>query len=282
MDCNESREQISAYIDHELTPAAAADIAAHLASCDACRQQRDNLLQLRATVRANATNFTAPASLRANILDDIRTSRRPPGKSSQAGITGGRTIAGWLPAFSTRQWARINLGIAGICSLAFVAMLSLYLQTPSATDLLQQEIIAAHYRSLQVDHLADVASSDQHTVKPWFSGKLDYSPPVTDLAPQGFALIGGRLDYLDRRPVAGLAYRHGKHLLNLFVWPDEPGFRVRQELSSVHGFLLLSWTHAGMAYTAISDMNSHDLLEFKNLLLAQSDKEEKEPASASR
>lgn len=277
MDCNESQEHMSAYLDDELAPAAAANISAHIASCAACRQQHENLMQLRAMVRANATSFVAPSSLRANILGDSR--RRPRGTS---GTSGRRTIATWLPVFGTPQWARINLGIASICALAFVAMLSLYLQTPSRTDLLQQEIIAAHYRSLQVDHLADVASSDQHTVKPWFSGKLDYSPPVTDFAAQGFALIGGRLDYLNRRPVAGLAYRHGKHLLNLFVWPDEPGAHVRQELSSVHGFQLLSWTQAGMAYTAISDMNAHDLLEFKNLLLAQTDKEQKEPASASK
>ena len=276
MDCNESQEHMSAYIDRELAPATAASIAVHLATCSACRQQHDALLQQRAAVRTNATRFAAPTSLRASILGDIRSSRR------QAAPAGNRSITGWLSAFGPRQWARINLGIAGICSLAFVAMLSLYLQTPSATDLLQQEIIAAHYRSLQVDHLADVASSDQHTVKPWFSGKLDYSPPVTDLATQGYALIGGRLDYLNRRPVAGLAYRHGKHLLNLFVWPDEPGFRVRPELTSLHGFQLLSWTHAGMVYTAISDMNAHDLLAFRDLLLTQSDNDVKEPASTTR
>jgi anti-sigma factor RsiW len=119
------------------------------------------------------------------------------------------------------------------------------------------------------DHLADVASSDQHTVKPWFSGKLDFSPTVVDFAQQGFPLIGGRLDYLNQRPVAALAYRHRQHVVNLFVWPDKTRRDAPQQIVSRQGYQLIHWTEAGMCYWVISDMNIQDLSEFKRLLVTQ-------------
>jgi anti-sigma factor (TIGR02949 family) len=255
MDCKESQNLMSAFLDEELDPSAAAHFAAHLAACEACSKAYKQLAALRATVRAGAVNYTAPAALRARILNDMNTVA----PLRKAGIFS--RFGGW-------PWARINFGAASLASVAFAVTLAFYIQAPSEADFLDQEIVATHFRSLQADHLADVASSDQHTVKPWFSGKLDYSPPVVDLAQEGFALIGGRLDYLNQRPVAGLAYRHGKHLVNLFVWPDEAKGDTAGKMSAVRGFQLLRWSHGGMAYTAVSDMNAHELQAFQQLLIA--------------
>jgi anti-sigma factor RsiW len=271
MDCNESQKLMSAYLDGELEPSAATDYAAHLASCAACQGEYTRLVDLQTSVKVHAACFAAPAALRNRILSDLDAGRASRSiADATTGIKGGRlfdVFGGRL--FSDKLWGQIKLGIAGVSSVAFAAMLALYLQVPSATDRLNQEIVAAHYRSLQVDHLADVASTDQHTVKPWFSGKLDFSPPVVDLAQQGYTLIGGRLDYVNQHSVAGLAYRRGKHLINLFVWPEESGRDVSAKMTSIHGFHLLRWSHGGMTYTAISDMDEHELAEFQALLAAQ-------------
>jgi anti-sigma factor RsiW len=119
-------------------------------------------------------------------------------------------------------------------------------------------------RSLQATHITDVPSSDRHTVKPWFAGKLDYSPPVKDLAADGFPLVGGRLDYLDGRPVAALVYHRGGHTINLFVWPS-PG-ETAERLSTARGFHTVRWTRGGMTYWAVSDLNENDLSRFVSLL----------------
>jgi anti-sigma factor RsiW len=116
------------------------------------------------------------------------------------------------------------------------------------------------------NHLADVASTDRHTVKPWFNGRLDYSPPVADLAAQGYPLVGGRLDYIDRKPVAALIYRHNQHPINLFLWPvanvaDQPPSALEKR-----GYNMLRWAHAGTVYWAVSDVNAADLVAFRELL----------------
>ena len=151
---------------------------------------------------------------------------------------------------------------AGACAL-FLAV-GLYLGGFGADDPFADEVIAAHVRSLMVDHASDVASSDRHTVKPWFAGKLDYAPPVVDLTAQGFALVGGRLDYLERRPVAALVYRHRQHLINLFVSPAKGNESPRT--ISRQGFHLLRWTSRGMNFRAVSDLNPEDLANFKAML----------------
>jgi len=125
-----------------------------------------------------------------------------------------------------------------------------------------QDVIAGHVRSLMANHLTDVLSADQHTVKPWFEGHVDFAPPVPDLTAQGFPLVGGRLDYLDKRPVAALVYRRQQHAINLFVWPALPG--VTQPASTVthHGYNLVQWTIAGMTYWAVSTLNAQEMEVF--------------------
>lgn len=251
MDCKEAQDLMSAYIDDELDASNVTRYAAHLAVCATCTHAYEQLLNMRTMLKANITSYRTPSHLRHRIQADLNRD-----KSRRAKI-------------SKLPWAWINFGVATACSVAFSFTLALYLTAPSEADRLDQEIIASHYRSLLANHLADIASSDQHTVKPWFSGKLDFSPPVYDLAQQGFPLVGGRLDYVNQRPVAALAYRHRQHLVNLFVWPDKAQRNTALQITSKQGFQLLHWTRAGMAYWTISDMSARELSDFQTILLAQ-------------
>ncbi len=137
---------------------------------------------------------------------------------------------------------------------------------PSSNELLIQEVVSGHVRSMMVGHLSDVASTDQHTVKPWFEGKLDFSPSVKDLAQNDFPLVGGRLDYIASRPVAALNYRHGKHVINVFEWPASQVSDSPPKLITRRGYQLYRWTKNGMNYWAISDLNAADLQRFVEFL----------------
>lgn len=255
MDCKESESLMAAYVDDELDSSSAIRYAAHLAECPACTDAYRQMLELHNTIKTHGIRYTAPSHLRHRIQTALPRPA-PSGKKATK-----------LP------WAWINFGVATACTFAFALTFSLYMAVPSEEDQAEQEVVASHARSLMVNHLADVASTDQHTVKPWFSDKLDFSPTVYDFAPEGFALIGGRLDYLNQRPVAALAYQHRKHVLNLFVWPDKIHSNVPPQTTSRRGYQLIHWTQSGMRYWLISDMNAQDLGEFKRLLIAQIEKE---------
>jgi anti-sigma factor RsiW len=141
------------------------------------------------------------------------------------------------------------------------------LQTRSEDAVLTQALVASHVRSQMLpSHQFDVASSDAHTVKPWFEGKLDFSPPVKDLAGQGFPLVGGRLDYLQNRAVAALVYRRRKHSINLFIWPSPSRDEASEKKSTRQGFHMIQWTRSGMTFSAISDLNEGELQEFVRLI----------------
>jgi anti-sigma factor RsiW len=161
----------------------------------------------------------------------------------------------WLAAASVL----IGIGLAG-------AGMTLILRTPSADDQMIVEVAAGHARSLLADHLFDVASSDQHTVKPWFQGKIDFSPPVKDLKEQGFVLTGGRLDYIDGHTAAALIYRRRQHVINLFIWPANDAADSAVRTLSRRGYQMSHWVAAGLNFWAVSDLNADELKEFARLV----------------
>ena len=191
-------------------------------------------------IRREATYHAAPGHLRGRILASLP--REP----------------------AARRWKPWGFASGLAAAFAILAATGIYVLSPGADQRLAEEIVGAHVRSLMVDHAFDVASSDSHTVKPWFAGKLDFSPPVVDLTAQGFALLGGRLDYIDRRPVAALVYRHRQHLINLFILPAARDARPRT--LERQGFHLAAWGQAGMTWWAVSDLNAQELSEFRTVL----------------
>ncbi len=252
MDCTQAQELLPAYADGELDAATALQLERHLAGCAQCSAALATTRALSGAIAQHATRHKAPEYLKHRIHAALLAEQPLRRRSARA----------W-------PWAWINLGAAGTATAAFAVTLSLYLAQPSASERLDQDLVASHFRSLMPDHLADVASTDQHTVKPWFAGKLDFSPPVYDLVQQGFPLIGGRLDYLEQRPVAALVYQHRKHIINLYVWPQRDGRDAQPRAASRQGFQLLRWNQGGMEFSAVSDMNGQELAEFSQLLRAK-------------
>jgi anti-sigma factor RsiW len=235
------------YVDGELDLARSLEAEGHLRECTACSRAVQERQRLSAAIRSGALYHAAPAGLRNRVLSSVRNA----GKEA--------------PAARVTPW----LHYAALAAV-FVLAWGLWRARPSSPgeDLLLQEVVAGHVRSLMASHLMDVVSTDQHTVKPWFNGRLDFAPPVEDLADQGFPLIGGRLDYLDNRPVAALVYRRRQHCINLFLWPSAQESE-RATPAAVRGYHLVRWTQAGMRCWAVSDLNSRELQAFVQRLQAR-------------
>jgi anti-sigma factor (TIGR02949 family) len=243
VDCHEVEGLLDAYLDRELAQAEAATVRGHVDTCAACRQRLANAEAVGRTIR-RAPYYQAPAALRARLT---RTSARS------------RAV---LPLAA---WAAAVVMIASVTgSIWFVR--SAGRATSDSVNAVAQEVVSSHVRALMGDHLFDVQSTDQHTVKPWFLGKLDFSPPVTDLAPIGFPLTGGRLDYVAGHPVAALVYTSAQHTINVFVWPEAADDARATDTWAIRGFHVRHWTHAGMSYWAVSDVNDTALDQFVRAL----------------
>ena len=199
--------------------------------------------ELSAIIKMQAERHAAPAGLRDRIVTAIRQADAPARQESK--------FRGW------RQW--LNLGAAFAMGVFASVTVVYFLLTVSAQERLAQEVVASHVRSLMAAHLADVASSDRHTVKPWFSGKLDFSPPVHDLTQAGFPLVGGRLDYVGGRPAAALVYRHRQHTINVFVWPRDARSPTPPAAIEAQGFNVTGWENKAMQFWLVSDLNVGDL-----------------------
>ncbi|HTN66205.1 MAG TPA: anti-sigma factor [Burkholderiaceae bacterium] len=249
MDHRQILELLPAYVDQELGISETVAVERHLGDCAECQQAYAEQSVLSARLKKEASYFLPPAGLAGRIQAAL-----PRADSGAA-----------RPKWQGFKWFSAAAAVALL--LAVVWNIGLYSSQPSARERLVEEVVASHVRSLQVDHLADVASSDRHTVKPWFNGKLDFSPPVVDLAPQGFALEGGRLDYLDGRPVAALIYRHDRHPINLYAWPSADKDAAIQ-LQTSQGYHLAHWAGNGMSYWAISDLAANELDQFAAALRA--------------
>lgn len=260
MNCEEARGLLPAYGDGELDLPHALALERHLDGCPACaamlRQQRALSQAMR-----SVPYHRAPDALRARLRAQL-----PLEPAAPAATIAPPTVTA-SPSYPRRRrdWSRWAMPIAA--SLALAVGLNVMLTTQRADGVLRDELVAGHVRSLQAEHLSDVASSDQHTVKPWFSGKLDYSPPVRDLAQQEFPLLGGRLDYIEHRQVAALIYHHRKHTINLYIWPAKDGDEAPTSHGS-EGYTLVHWCREGMEYWAVSDLNAEELRHFADLQIA--------------
>jgi anti-sigma factor RsiW len=266
MNCEEATKLMDGYLDGELDPITSQTIEQHLRECRNCEQAYKTHGSLIRALGNAAPYYKAPAELRERIQASLREEiaerpvrnvapdRQPlfPGRQPEP-----RTIL-WETSWN---W----LALAAAIVLAAIIALTLVprLQRPEADQFLATQLIASHVRSLMANHLTDVASSDQHTVKPWLDVKLDFAAPVVDLSGEGFPLLGGRLDYLDNRPVAALIYQRRKHFINLFVWPVEANATKGTETISRQGYQLLHWVNSDFNYWAVSDVNANDLQTFK-------------------
>jgi anti-sigma factor (TIGR02949 family) len=248
MSCEEVRQFLDAYMDGELDLVNTLALERHLQDCDRCRFEDSRQQELRRSIQVHTPYFKAPEGLRVRILTQIRGTR-----DRETSSPGARTWPSW-------GWSAMAAGIA-VLVLISATLLAIILKHPSPNQLIADQVVASHIRSLMVDHLNDVTSSDQHTVKPWFSGKLDFAPTVKDLGPNDFPLIGGRLDYLDGKPVAAIVYKRHQHTINLFLWPSPT--RTSKIMSYyIKGYNLIHWNQANMTYWAISDLNLQELTDF--------------------
>jgi anti-sigma factor RsiW len=249
MNCQETHTLLHGYADRELDLVKTLEIDQHLQDCPGCAQAHADLQAVRAAVKAGAPYFEAPPELYGRIRELVRP-------TSQTRATSTRFSWRWL-------------GVAASLALAALAGWGVerFLMAPSSASTLTQELVASHIRSQMEGHKpVDVESSDLHTVKPWFDGRVDFSPPVPDLSGQGFTLLGGRLDYLDNQPVAVLVYQRRKHLINLFIWKSEPAAQAGSTKLNRQGFNLVNWSQSGMTYWAVSNLNEAELEEFGRLV----------------
>jgi anti-sigma factor RsiW len=246
VSCVEVLDLIGPLVDGELDLRSCAEVERHLAGCAGCSAERDSLLALRELVRARLPVHEPPQGMEARLLRTVLQAER-----------------------SRPERRRWRLAPALLLPLAAAAALALWVRPPGQPAAPGAEpnpaaVFEAHLRSLQAAHLTDVRSSDRHTVKPWFEGKLDYAMPVPDLGAQGVVLEGGRLDHLGGRPVAALVYRSGLHAVNLFLWP-EPGLRAAR-VERARGLAAVGWARGGFACWLVSDLAEGELLRVAGLL----------------
>jgi anti-sigma factor RsiW len=258
MNCQECHEYIDAYIDSELDVATTILLKQHLRDCSKCQ----HLLETREVVVALLDNpeirFEVPDALFGKIQSVLPSVRSDVKRR-------------WGSSF-VFSWFAVPLALAA----TVVVMLGLIFMNQggwfdrSRGNPLAQDVISSHVRSLLAAHLLDVPSTDQHTVKPWFDGKLKFSPPVRDFADKGFRLIGGRLDYINDREVAALVYQRRLHIINLFIWPSESGRNTGAESFTKDGYNVSHWERDGFEFWAVSDVSAEDLTAFAALEMQQS------------
>ena len=248
MACQNNELLLPAYFDGELDLVRNIEFEEHLKTCPECAQELRDLQAMRSSVRAANLYERAPESLKSRIRAALPPQARP------QPIAMPRRSFEWL-AIAAAILIAVVLGAKVLPNIG-----------GGEQDLIAEEIVASHIRSMQPGHLYDVESTDQHTVKPWFDGKLDFAPPVINLADQGFPLIGGRLDYVGHRNVAALVYQRQKHFINVFVWPEDSKPAKTPEVQTIQGYNLVFWSHNSMYFCAASDLNLAELRQFAQLL----------------
>jgi anti-sigma factor RsiW len=241
MDCNETRRWLPAHLDGELDLVHDAEVGAHLQTCTACAEAARRQSALRELVREKLPPFVPPPHLATRIRAQLREERvAVPSRSF------------WWPAWSFAG------ALAGLCLAALVGYQwgNHHAQAAQFSD----EVVSSHLRAMMTDHLTDVVSSDRHTVKPWLSGKLDFSPPVADLAADGFPLLGARLERFGGQTTAALVYQRHKHFVTVYVWPAKAALPFTE--ASQLGYQMCAWRQGGMNFVAVSDITESDLDDF--------------------
>lgn len=239
MTCDEARILLHALIDGELDAGHAREVEDHAAGCPACAAQLAAWRDMRKAVAAADLRYTAPPALRRRIEASLPQPLAPSRRAVLRGFAMGSVVS----------------------AIAATGVVAIVLRSDDEQRIMS-EVVSAHLRSLQEGHLTDVVSTDQHTVKPWFNGRLDVAPPVIDLTAQGFTLIGGRLDYVDARPVGAIVYRRRLHVINLFVAQTAATEPRAAKTETFQGFNIRRWSEGGLNYWAISDLAADELAEF--------------------
>ena len=255
MNCEEATTLIHAHADGELDLAHALEVNRHLAECAACARSAERLGALRAAIGGANLRYVAPTQLRQQI------------QAALSPIVEQSPIAPWF------RWRYVAAAAALAAAILLIGLpWAATWRQPADADRFAQEVVSNHVRSLLADHLLDVASEDKHTVKPWLAGRLNFSPQVADLKDRDFPLVGGRLDVLEGGTVAALVYKHGKHIINLFVRPaaqpakNSTSMAEQRRGATFQGFHIIIWMEAGLEYVVISDLNEIELQEFASLI----------------
>jgi len=257
MNCDDSRTYLPAYLDEELDVADSLRVQKHLGECRYCQQAQDEQIVLRTALRDPDLRAHPSADFSKRIEAAVRQAAEAEARSQRT------SWFGFLQVGSFR-WAAVAAVL--LIATTTVALLTMNSLRSSRQQLIASAVLAGHIRSLQANHLIDVPSSDRHTVKPWFQGRLDFSPPVPDLSELGWTLVGGRLDYVDGRPVAVIVYQRRMHNINVFLWPNHGSADDTIKQEEAQGYQILHWNGAEMTYWVVSDLNSAELVELARAL----------------
>lgn len=239
MTCEEAEVLLHALIDGELDAGHAREVEAHVAGCATCAALAKDFRTMRAAINEAGAHYRAPSELRRRIETSLPRAEAPSRRALLKGFAMGSAVS----------------------AIAASGLFAVILRSDDEARV-QSEIVSAHLRSLQAGHLTDVISTDQHTVKPWFNGRIDVAPPVIDLTAQGFTLIGGRLDYVDARPVGAVVYRRRQHVINLFVAQTSNMEHRAARTDTLQGFNVRRWSERGLNFWAVSDLARDELADF--------------------
>jgi anti-sigma factor RsiW len=245
MNCEDTQVLLSAYVDGELDLVRSLEIEKHIETCPACARTVQNQQTLGTALQAGSLYHRPPQHLEERVRAAMRSQTRT----------------------KRVNWPILAVAASLLLAGVFVDRMVRFASRPAPQTLVAQEVLDSHLRSLMPGHLADVQSSDRHTVKPWFSGKLDFSPPVADFAAEGFSLTGGRLDSVNGRTVAVLVYQRHQHLINAYVWPSPNSANSSVTATTLQGYNILHWTHAGLEWWLASDLNTQELEGLANQLI---------------